>query len=239
TLTHTSALPLNSTITPIEDGAGVDLDVGQHVKVTSQNWGLAIVAMMIMVAIRWDLVYTTFMPQYYYLWVWLASGLTGALLSFRFWDLGVTFAGAFGGFAVAMSIVAAANLAFSNAGRYVILCVLILGGAAVATFYERMFIILATSFGGAYMFMFGVDQFSQVGYREMIVIFDFTGKTLVYHPNKYVYIMLGASLILAGFGIAWELWHHETPFLVDRKELFRIYGRPFGKRPSKTYPAGK
>lgn len=189
--------------------------------------------MMIMVAIRWDLVYTTFMPQYYYLWVWLLAGLTGAILSFRFWDLGVTFTGAFGGFAVAMGIIAAANLAFTNAGRYVILAILILCGAALATFYERVFIILGTSFGGAYMFMFGLDEFVQVGYREMVVIFDFTGKTLVYHPNAYVYAMLGSSLVLAGLGIAWEFWHHETPFFVDRKELFRIYGRPFGKRPQK------
>ena len=186
-----------------------------------------------MVAIRWDLVYTTFMPHYYYLWVWLLAGLIGATLSFRFWDLGVTFTGAFGGFAVAMGIIAAANLAFTNAGRYVILAILILCGAALATFHERVFIILGTSFGGAYMFMFGLDEFVQVGYREMVVIFDFTGKTLVYHPNAYVYAMLGSSLVLAGLGIGWEFWHHETPFFVDRKELFRIYGRPFGKRPHK------
>ncbi|GJJ77162.1 hypothetical protein EMPS_09521 [Entomortierella parvispora] len=264
-LTCTAALPLlNSTVTPIGGDQDVNLNVGQHVRVTSENWGLgvvlivfglmevfygfkliritlivagflswAIAAMMIMVAIRWDLVYTTFMPQYYYLWVWLLAGLIGATLSFRYWDLGVTFTGAFGGFAVAMGIIAAANLAFTNAGRYVILAILILCGAAVATFYERVFIILGTSFGGAYMFMFGLDEFVQVGYREMIVIFDFTGQTLVYHPNAYVYAMLGSSLVLAGLGIAWEFWHHETPFFVDRKELFRIYGRPFGKRPRK------
>ncbi|KAF9996510.1 hypothetical protein BGZ79_009749 [Entomortierella chlamydospora] len=108
-----------------------------------------------------------------------------------------------------------------------------MGAAAIATFFERVFIILATSFGGAYMFMFGVDQFAQVGYREMIVIFNFTGQGLTYHPNVYVYVMLGTSLYLASLGILWEFWHHETPVLMDRQAVFRIYGRPFGKRPKK------
>ncbi|KAF9915327.1 hypothetical protein BX616_006393 [Lobosporangium transversale] len=191
----------------------------------------AVAAMMIMLAIRWDLIYTTFIPKYYYFWLWLAAGLVGSILSFRFWDLGVTFTGAFGGFALAMSIVAIANLSITNAGRYVIMGSFILGGAALATFFERFFIIFSTSFGGAYIFMFGVDQFAQVGYREMIVIFDFTGKTFTYHPSWDVYLMLGFSLILAGLGIGWEFWHHSAPLLMDRKALFRIYGRPFGKRP--------
>ncbi|KAF9986904.1 hypothetical protein BGZ75_001267 [Mortierella antarctica] len=195
------------------------------------SWAIA--AMIIMVAIRWDLVYTTFMPQHYYLWVWLAAGLMGAFLSFRYWDLGVTFAGAFGGFAAAMGVIAAANLAIENVARYVILGVFILGVSAFATFFERIFIILATSFGGAYMFMYGVDELAQVGYREMIVIFDFTGKTLTYHPNWAVYVMLASSLVLAALGSAWEFWHHTTPVFLDRKAIFRIYGRPFGKRPKK------
>ncbi|KAG0254849.1 hypothetical protein BG011_005496 [Mortierella polycephala] len=252
----------NRTVTPIGDNNSVIQDVGQHVKLSTQNWALgvalilfgllevlfgfkfirltlfvtgfmswAIAAMIIMVAFRWDLVYTTFMPQHYYLWVWLLAGLTGAILSFRYWDVGVTFAGAFGGFALAMGIIAAANLAIANAGRYVLLGIFILGGAAFATFFERTFIIVATSLGGAYIFMYGVDEFVQVGYREMIVIFDFTGKTLTYHPNRYVYLMLGCSFVLAAMGILWELWHHKTPLFMDRKALFRIYGRPFGKRP--------
>ncbi|KAF9385271.1 hypothetical protein CPB97_004974 [Podila verticillata] len=263
--TCTLGLPTNSTLTPLIDPNGdVILDVGQHVRITSQNIALgttliivglvqvfygfkfirltlfvtgflawAIAAMMIMVAIRWDLVYTTFLPQYYYMWVWIGSGLIGALLSFRYWDLGVTFNGAFGGFALAMGIIAVANLNIENAGRYAILSVLILGGAAFATFYEKLFVIMATSFGGAYLLMYGVDEFVQVGYREMIVIFDFTGKTFTYHPNKYVYIMLASSVLLAGLGIGWEFWHHETPLWMDRKAVFRIYGRPFGKRPKK------
>ncbi|KAG0302268.1 hypothetical protein BGZ97_002423 [Linnemannia gamsii] len=186
-----------------------------------------------MVAIRWDLVFTTFSVKFYYFWVWLVAGLTGALLSFRYWDLGVTFSGAFGGFAVAMGIIAIANISIGNAGRYVLLGVLILGGAAFATFFERVFIIMSTSFGGAYVLMFGVDQFAQVGYREMIVIFDFTGKTFTYHPSRDVYLMIGSSVVLAALGIFWEFWHHSTPILIDRKAVFRIYGRPFGKRPRK------
>ncbi|KAF8948331.1 hypothetical protein BGZ47_005456 [Haplosporangium gracile] len=193
------------------------------------SWAIA--AMIIMVAIRWDLVFTTFSVKFYYFWVWLIAGTTGAILSFRYWDLGVTFSGAFGGFAVAMGVIASANIAIGDAGRYVLLAIFVLGGAAFATFFERVFIIMSTSFGGAYVFMFGVDQFAQVGYREMIVIFDFTGKTLTYHPSRDVYLMISFSVVLAALGIFWEFWHHSTPILIDRKAVFRIYGRPFGKRP--------
>ncbi|KAF9582500.1 hypothetical protein BGW38_000131 [Lunasporangiospora selenospora] len=195
------------------------------------SWAIA--SMLIMVAIRWDVVFTTFMPQHYYFWVWLCSGIVGAILSFRFWDLGVTFTGAFGGFALAMGIVAAANISITNAGRYVIMGILILSGAAFATFFERIFVILATSLGGSYMVMFGIDQFIQVGYREMIVVFDFRGKTFTYHPTWKVYVMLASSAVLAGIGIAWECWRHTAPFGLERRAVFRIYGRPFGKRPRK------
>ncbi|KAF9541356.1 hypothetical protein EC957_003134 [Mortierella hygrophila] len=258
----TTALPTNSTLIPIGGNVPLDVGqrvklskLNWGLGITLILFGLievfygfklirlslvvtgflswAIAAMIIMVAIRWDLVFTTFSVKFYYFWVWLVAGVTGATLSFRYWDLGVTFSGAFGGFAIAMGIIAIANIAIDNAGRYVLLAVLILGGSAFATFFERIFIIMSTSFGGAYVFMFGVDQFAQVGYREMIVIFDFTGKTLTYHPSRDVYLMIGFSVVLAALGIFWEFWHHSTPVLIDRKAVFRIYGRPFGKRPRK------
>ncbi|KAF9938771.1 hypothetical protein BGZ67_010463 [Mortierella alpina] len=193
----------------------------------------AVVAIILMVTLRWELAYQLFKPAHYYFWMWVLAGLLGALLSFRYWDLGVSFAGGFGGFAVAMGIIAASNHSMTNVGRYILLACLILIGAAIATFYERFSIILGTSFGGAFMFMYGVDEFVQVGYREMIVIFKFAGRTLTYHPSKAVFIMIGCSLALALCGIAWEFWHHAKPLLMDRKALFRIYGRPFGKRPRK------
>ncbi|KAF9121135.1 hypothetical protein BGW39_010825 [Mortierella sp. 14UC] len=195
----------------------------------------AVLTMMITVIIRWDLVYFLFKPAHYYFWLWFLLGILGAILSFRYWDLGVAFAGGFGGFALAMGIIAAVNDShnMTNTPRYILLSVLILTGAAVAIFYERFAIILGTSLGGAFMFMFGVDEFLQAGYREMIVIFDFAGKTLRYHPDQEVFIMIGCSLALALLGIAWEYWHHAKPLMVDRRALFRIYGRPFGKRPHK------
>ncbi|KAG0096806.1 hypothetical protein BGZ93_003949 [Podila epicladia] len=193
----------------------------------------AVIAMFIMIRIRWDMLHAVFKPSHYVFWVWLMSGLVGGILSFRYWNLGVTFAGAFGGFAVAMGIIAVTSNSMGAVGRYVFLAVEILLGAAAATFYERFFIIVATSCGGAYLFMYGVDEFVQVGYREMIVILDFAGRTLVYHPDKNVYIMIGCSLALALIGMAWEFWHHSRPVMMGRKALFRIYGRPFGKRPEK------
>ncbi|KAG0357154.1 hypothetical protein BG005_003863 [Podila minutissima] len=193
----------------------------------------AVIAMVIMVRIRWDMLYVAFKPSHYVFWVWLMSGLVGGILSFRYWNLGVTFAGAFGGFAVAMGIIAVTSNSMGAVGRYVFLAIEILLGAAAATFYERFFIIVSTSCGGAYLFMYGVDEFVQVGYREMLVILDITGKSLVYHPDKNVYIMIGCSLVLALIGMAWEFWHHSRPVMMGRKALFRIYGRPFGKRPEK------
>ncbi|KAG9064166.1 hypothetical protein KI688_003354 [Linnemannia hyalina] len=195
----------------------------------------AVVAIMVTVVLRWDLVYFLFKPSHSYFWIWFLAGILGAILSFRYWDLGVAFSGGFGGFALAMGIIAAVSDShnMTNIPRYILLAVLILLGAAIAIFYERFSIILGTSLGGAFMVMFGVDEFLQAGYREMIVIFDFAGRTLQYRPDKTVFIMIGCSLALACLGIAWEFWHHAKPVLVDRRALFRIYGRPFGKRPHK------
>ncbi|KAF9151387.1 hypothetical protein BG015_006746 [Linnemannia schmuckeri] len=195
----------------------------------------AVISMIVTVVLRWDLVYFLFKPSHYYFWIWFLAGILGAILSFRYWDLGVAFSGGFGGFALAMGIIAAVNDSHNvtNTPRYILLAVLILLGAAVAIFYERFSIILGTSLGGSFMVMFGIDEFLQAGYREMIVIFDFAGRTLQYHPDKTVFIMIGCSLALACLGIAWEFWHHAKPLLVDRRALFRIYGRPFGKRPHK------
>ncbi|KAF9357647.1 hypothetical protein BGX34_009276 [Mortierella sp. NVP85] len=195
------------------------------------SWAIAV--MIIMVSLRWDITYLLLKPSKYYFWMWLLAGCLGAFLSFRFWDLGVTFSGAFGGFAVAMGIIAIFHTSLSHVGRYILLGILVLFGAAIATFYERYSIILGTSFGGAYMFMYGVDEFVQVGYREMIVILRVVRKSLIYHPNTKVFIMIGCSLALACLGIAWEFWHHGKPLWVNQKALFRIYGRPFGKRPEK------
>ncbi|KAF9159241.1 hypothetical protein DFQ26_006768, partial [Actinomortierella ambigua] len=193
----------------------------------------ALVASTVMIAIRWDLLFETFNPAMYYFWVWFLCGLIGAILSFRFFDLGIAMAGALGGFAVAMVIIAAANLVISEAVRYVIIGVFVIFASGIATFYERFFIIVGTSFGGAMMFMFGVDEFVQIGFREMLVIFNFVGKTLTYNPTSKVYIMIGCVPVLALMGTAWEFWHHQTPVLVDRRALFRLYGRPFGKRPKR------
>ncbi|KAG0057337.1 hypothetical protein BGZ83_011580 [Gryganskiella cystojenkinii] len=192
----------------------------------------AIIPILIMTRLNWQLTYFLFKPSHYAFWVWLLCALIGGVICFRFWDLGITFAGAFGGFALAVAIVGATDRQLSSVWRYVLLVVLVLLGAALATLHERVAVILCTSLGGAYMFMFGVDMFTQVGYREMIIIFNLIGKSLTYHPDRKVFIMIGCSFALAALGIIWECWHHETPILMDRKALFRIYGRPFGKRPA-------
>ncbi|KAF9547152.1 hypothetical protein EC957_008832 [Mortierella hygrophila] len=229
---NTPSVGTNSTM---EDTYGrLILDVGQKTVIGTSNWVLGTILIIVGLVqvfygfkfIRLTLVLTGFIS-------W--AGILGAILSFRYWDLGVAFSGGFGGFALAMGIIAAVNNShnMTNIPRYILLAVLILLGAAIAIFYERFSIILGTSLGGAFMVMFGVDEFLQAGYREMIVIFDFAGRTLQYRPDKTVFIMIGCSLALACLGIAWEFWHHAKPLLVDRRALFRIYGRPFGKRPHK------
>ncbi|KAI8357973.1 hypothetical protein B0O80DRAFT_424089 [Mortierella sp. GBAus27b] len=239
----------------------VILDVGQKTVVSSQDAALATIlillglmqvffgfrliritlvitgfiswVMILMATFQWESVYYFFTPSKYYFWMWLLAGLVGAILCFRFWNLGVTFSGAFGGFAVSMGIIAVSHPHMSTVGQYILLAFLVLFGAAIATFYERYSIIVGTSCGGAFMFMYGVDEIVQVGYREMIVIFEFEGKTLMYHTNPKVIVMIGCSLALALLGIAWEFWHHEKPLWLNQRALFRIYGRPFGKRPEK------
>ncbi|KAI1315100.1 hypothetical protein EDD11_001290 [Mortierella claussenii] len=191
----------------------------------------AIIAIVAMVTLHWELDSQLFHPSHYAFWAWFLSALFGGCICFRFWDLGVTFAGGMGGFAVAMGIIAATSHSLSNASRYILLAVLILLGAAIATFFERFSMIMGTSFGGAFMMMYGIDEFLQNGYREMMVIFEFAGRTLTYHPSSKVYLMIGMSLLVALLGIGWEFWHHSKPLWMDRRAVFRIYGRPFGKRP--------
>ncbi|KAF9343752.1 hypothetical protein BGX26_005244 [Mortierella sp. AD094] len=160
----------------------------------------AVVATIVMAIVHWDMVSIFFHPAQYYFWMWFLAGLAGALISFRFWDMGVVFVGGFGGFSLAMGIIAACNTSF---------------------------------FSGAFLLMYGLDEFLQLGYREMFAIFGFTGRMLSYHPTKNVYTMIESSLGLACLGIIWELLLHKEPLWKDRKALFSVCGQQFGKRPAK------
>ncbi|KAF9994533.1 hypothetical protein BGZ80_000555 [Entomortierella chlamydospora] len=191
----------------------------------------AVIAVIIMAIVHWDMVSIFFHPAQYYFWMWFLAGLAGALIAFRFWDLGVMFIGGFGGFSLAMGIIAACNTSLSALGRYLVLVILIIFGAVISTYCERVSVIFGTSFSGAFLLMYGLDEFLQQGYREMFAIFGFTGRMLSYHPNKAVYTMIEASLGLACLGIIFELVFHKKPLWMDQKALFSVCGQPFGERP--------
>ncbi|KAG0323860.1 hypothetical protein BGZ99_002431 [Dissophora globulifera] len=193
----------------------------------------ALITIVIMVVCKWTFASQLFRPTHYLFWMWFLAGIAGGLLALRYWELGLIFTGGFGGFALAMGIIGACDDHLSSTGRYVLLVYLIFVGATLPTFCERFVITISTSFGGAFMFMYGIDEFLQLGYRDIIVVFQFAGRAFSYHADRKVFIMLGSTLAFAVVGIVWEFWWHRTPLWMNEKALFSIRGRPFGKRPHK------
>ncbi|KAG0307881.1 hypothetical protein BGZ98_009523, partial [Dissophora globulifera] len=190
-----------------------------------------LITIVIMVVCKWSLASQLFRPTHYPFWMWFLAGIAGGLLALRYWELGLIFTGGFGGFALAMGIIGACDEHLSSTGRYVLLVYLIFVGAILPTFCERFVITISTSFGGAFMFMYGIDEFLQLGYRDIIVVFQFAGRAFSYHADRKVFIMLGSTLAFAVVGMVWEFWWHQMPLWMNEKALFSISGRPFGMRP--------
>lgn len=94
--------------------------------------------------------------------------------------------------------------------RYVVLLICIILGGYLTYRYERMAVILATSFGGAYCMMFGLDMFVQTGFRTTFHVM-LSQSTDAFYPVAGTWVMIAFVPVIAAFGIAWELKHHEIP----------------------------
>ncbi|KAI8352290.1 hypothetical protein B0O80DRAFT_454181 [Mortierella sp. GBAus27b] len=144
-----------------------------------------------------------------YFAIWLAVGIVGALISFHLWHVGILLTGAYGTFLLMAIILTAANLTNYTA-RYIILAIFIIAGGYLTKRYERIAVILATSAGGAYCLMYGLDMFVQTGFRSTLHVMLSTSNA-TFHSNVGSWVMVACVPVIALFGIVWELKHHETP----------------------------
>ncbi|KAG0283079.1 hypothetical protein BGZ96_012550 [Linnemannia gamsii] len=164
-------------------------------------------AVMIMIIVNTNT--GTFQSSGIYFLVWVSVGIVGALVSFYLWHVGIILTGAYGSFVLVAVLFTAGNVK-NYIFRYVVLLICIILGGYLTYRYERMAVILATSFGGAYCVMFGLDMFVQTGFRTTFHVM-LSQSTDAFYPVAGTWVMIGFVPVIAAFGIAWELKHHEIP----------------------------
>ncbi|KAG0254452.1 hypothetical protein BG011_005777 [Mortierella polycephala] len=144
-----------------------------------------------------------------YFLIWVSVGLVGSVVSFFLWHLGIVLTGAYGTFVVVAVIFSAANMT-NFILRYILLAIFVIIGGYLTKRYERVAVILATSVGGAYCMMFGLDMFIQTGFRGTYHVM-LSQSTANFHPVPGTWVMVACVPAIAIFGIIWELKHHEEP----------------------------
>lgn len=129
----------------------------------------------------------------------LAGGLLVCL-----WTIGVYIIGLLGGYALALFILSMkTGGVLDGAAKIVFIIVLMIIGLFLAHFFERLLIIGATAFIGAYMVMLGADGFAKTGFINAVKDI-LTGSTdYVLTPQVIAFIV--ASAILAIIGAFWQL----------------------------------
>ncbi|KAK3846872.1 MAG: hypothetical protein J3R72DRAFT_432612 [Linnemannia gamsii] len=164
-------------------------------------------AVMIMIIVNSNT--GTFQSSGIYFLVWVSVGIVGALVSFYLWHVGIILTGAYGSFVLVAVLFTAGNVK-NYIFRYVVLVICLILGGYLTHRYERMAVILATSFGGAYCMMFGLDMFVQTGFRTTFHVM-LSQSTDAFYPVPGTWVMIAFVPVIAAFGIAWELKHHEEP----------------------------
>ncbi|KAF9135325.1 hypothetical protein BGW39_003432 [Mortierella sp. 14UC] len=164
-------------------------------------------AVMIMIIVNSNT--GTFQSSGIYFLVWMSVGIVGALVSFYLWHVGIILTGAYGSFVLVTVLFTAGNVK-NYILRYVVLVICLILGGYLTHRYERMAVILATSFGGAYCMMFGLDMFVQTGFRTTFHVV-LSQSTDAFYPVAGTWVMIAFVPVIAAFGIAWELKHHEEP----------------------------
>lgn len=164
-------------------------------------------AVMIMIIVNSNT--GTFQSSGIYFLVWISVGLVGALVSFYLWHVGIILTGAYGSFVLVAVLFTAGNVT-NYIFRYVVLVICLILGGYMTYRYERMAVIIATSFGGAYAVMFGLDMFVQTGFRTTFHVM-LSQSTDAFYPVAGTWVMIAFVPVIAAFGIAWEIKHHEEP----------------------------
>ncbi|KAG9327782.1 hypothetical protein KVV02_000228 [Mortierella alpina] len=144
-----------------------------------------------------------------YFMVWLLVGIGGSLISFYLWHVGIILTGAYGMFVIVAIIFTAANVR-NYVFRYTVLAICVVVGGYLTHRYERLAVIFATSLGGAYCMMFGLDMFVQAEFRATFHVM-LSQSSERFHPTAGTWVMVACVPVIAVFGIIWELKHHDEP----------------------------
>ncbi|KAG0356206.1 hypothetical protein BC939DRAFT_499409 [Gamsiella multidivaricata] len=144
-----------------------------------------------------------------YFVVWFFIGIAGAIVSFYLWHVGIILTGAYGMFVVVAVVFTAGNVT-NYIFRYTVLAICVVAGGYLTKRYERMAVILATSLGGAYCIMFGLDMFVQDQFRTTFHVM-LSQSSAAFYPTAGTWVMIACVPIIAAFGVVWELKHHEEP----------------------------
>ncbi|CAG8657955.1 8117_t:CDS:2, partial [Ambispora leptoticha] len=145
----------------------------------------------------------------FYFTTWLLVGLIGGLLSFFCWHLGLMLTAAYGGYALSLSLLAILDLE-NHIIRWTLSIIVMILLAIIVHYFERTVIIFTTSIAGAYTVMYGVDEFAQQGFRDMIQLANADG-FFRFNPTLGVYLMIAGVVWLAVVGIVYEYRAHESP----------------------------
>ncbi|KAJ3387510.1 hypothetical protein HDU92_001919 [Lobulomyces angularis] len=156
--------------------------------------------------------------EYLYLFVSLAVGIVFGLIAMCIWRLGLLAIGAFGGFTLSLFLLSwSSDGIFSGIGRIIFIIILVIVGAVLALIFEKLALILATSFAGAFSVIYGIDMFANAGFN--VAVKSFLGNSNPEYYSQYnisrdVYIELVALVILFLLGVL-------VQFRINRNRVHR------------------
>ncbi|KAI7890928.1 uncharacterized protein EV154DRAFT_510016 [Mucor mucedo] len=136
-------------------------------------------------------------------------GLVGAVAYYVLWNIALYLVCAFGGFIFAIFVLSWKSdlVIVSLIGRPCFLGGMALLTGVVTFFALRPMLFFATSFVGAYIFMFGVDCLSRTGLiaAPQAMLNRNPNHLVEYSINKYIYVMLAMIILMFLMSMAWQM----------------------------------
>lgn len=129
----------------------------------------------------------------------------GALLALCY-QIGIYLLGALAGYTLALWILSfkAGGLIPGHTGQIIFIVVLVILGVALSIFFERFLLIIATSFIGAFLIIFGIDVFIRTGYVYIVSGILSGNVSLLQDEPWQVYAMLIATFVLFLVGVSFQ-----------------------------------
>ncbi|TPX69399.1 hypothetical protein SpCBS45565_g02398 [Spizellomyces sp. 'palustris'] len=135
----------------------------------------------------------------------LASGVIGGGLALCVWRLGLVAIGAAAGFLFAMFILSwqTGGVIGTAQGRIIFLAAMTGVGGLAVSFFQKILLVVATSIGGAYSIVFGIDCYARTGFtdstRQFLVgenkfsytVFERNGKVIALLCSMIAFAIIG------------------------------------------------